>query len=299
MLVGVVLQAEEAFRGVVGLHVAHLGRVDQALVKVAVRLEADAAMKEDLQVGPYLRQVCLAGLGEDRLEKDKHPGGNAGKVADVFVPGIFNNCLDLALPFVHQDNLFLRDPDHAAQSRDVLDQDRREVALVGPLVERREAVAPTEDQPFPREEAAVGPVAQVDGHRVVAAPVMAPVQDLVGDGQELALVAGGPAAFGVPLDGRGPKDVPLALDHPVDVGLQVVVGLYGDPLPVVGVRADALVVVCLAPKGALGLVEEHPQLFVLYLVRLVAETLDFFQPFPQDKGNRTCQYVHGRSFCLF
>ena len=159
MLVGVVLQAEEAFRGVVGFHVAHLGRVDQALVKVAVRLEADAAMKEDLQVGPYFRQVCLAGPGEDRLQQDKHPRGDTGEVAHVPVPRALDDGLDLALPFVHQDNLFLRDPDHAAQGRDVLDQDRGEVALVGPLVERREAVAPTEDQPFPREEAAVGPVA--------------------------------------------------------------------------------------------------------------------------------------------
>ena len=69
----VVLYAEEAFGGVVSLHVVHVRLGDELLVLLPVRCEGDAAMKEHLQIGPYLLQMLLAAQLHHTYQYGQHP----------------------------------------------------------------------------------------------------------------------------------------------------------------------------------------------------------------------------------
>ncbi len=51
---GVVLYAEEALGGVVGLHVVHVGLGDECFVRLAIGREGYTAVEEHLQIGPHL-----------------------------------------------------------------------------------------------------------------------------------------------------------------------------------------------------------------------------------------------------
>ena len=101
---GVGLEAEEALGGVVSLHVAHVGRGDEAGVAVAVGFKADAAVEEDFEVGPDVRKSLRAGVADDGFDKDKHPGGDAGDTSHVGFTCALHDGADLGFPFVHEDD---------------------------------------------------------------------------------------------------------------------------------------------------------------------------------------------------
>ena len=73
----VVLYAEEAFGGVVSLHVVHVRLGDELLVLLPVRCEGDAAMEEHLQIGPYLLQMLLAAQLHHTYQYGQHPRRHA------------------------------------------------------------------------------------------------------------------------------------------------------------------------------------------------------------------------------
>ena len=79
----VVLQAEEAFRGIVGLHVVHVALGDKLLILLAIGSEGYATMKEHLEVWPYFLQVLLARKFHNSTEHGHHPRGYATDVGDI------------------------------------------------------------------------------------------------------------------------------------------------------------------------------------------------------------------------
>ena len=70
---GVVLNAEEAFAGIVGLHVVHVGRRYQFPVLLAVRRERHTSMEEHFQIGPHLGQVVLTCNLQHTVHHGEHP----------------------------------------------------------------------------------------------------------------------------------------------------------------------------------------------------------------------------------
>jgi len=137
----IVLEAEETFRRVVGFHIMHPVRRDQRLVLVPVRLETDPAVEKYFHIGPDVRQVFASRLLQYRLDQHQHPRGDAGEAVHVGFPGAFDDRLDLAFPFIHQDDLFVGDADQVDERVQVLQQDGRKVSAVRIPVQRGRAVA--------------------------------------------------------------------------------------------------------------------------------------------------------------
>ena len=78
----VVLQTEEALRGVVGFHIVHAGIGDEAVILLAVGRKRHAAVEEHLQVWPHFA-YRLAGELYHAVEHRHHPRRHAAEVRDV------------------------------------------------------------------------------------------------------------------------------------------------------------------------------------------------------------------------
>ena len=187
---GVVLQAKEALRGVVGLHVAHPRRADQPVVLLAVGGKGHAAVEEDFEVGPDFVQVALARNFQHAVDDGHHPRGHAAQVGHVLAEGNFGDAVALFLEVGEQGNLLGRCAHQVDQRIDVLDEDGRQVAheRVWQVVVGRMTAA--QYQGAAVKEAAVGVVAQVEGHCVSAAGIVGVAQSVGADRYELALVVG-------------------------------------------------------------------------------------------------------------
>ena len=72
-VIWVILLTKEALAGIVGLHIAHSGEIDEFLVLLAVGCERYAAVEEHLEVGPYVTDVLLARDVEHTGEDGEHP----------------------------------------------------------------------------------------------------------------------------------------------------------------------------------------------------------------------------------
>ena len=225
---GLGLESEEALGGVVGLHVTHVGRGDEAGVTVAVRLEADAAVEEDFEVRPNLEEGLRASVTDDGFDQDEHPGGYAGEAAHVGLARAPNNGADLGLPLVHEDNAARGYADEVDERVEILEQYGGEVAAMCAGVEGRRAMAAAKDESLFVEKAGAGVVAEVEGDGVESAGVVCPAEDVWGDGDVFAACVGRAAALCEPSRGSGPEHVALAVDHASDVGLQILVGADGD-----------------------------------------------------------------------
>ena len=169
---GLRLESEEALGGVVGLHVTHVGRGDEAGVTVAVRLEADAAVEEDFEVRPNVEEGLRASVTDDGFDQDEHPGGYAGEAAHVGLARAPNNGADLGLPLVHEDDAARGYADQVDERVEVLKQYGREVAAMCAGVEGRRAMAAAKDESFSVEKAGAGVVAEVEGDGVESAGVV-------------------------------------------------------------------------------------------------------------------------------
>ena len=169
---GLRLESEEALGGVVGLHVTHVGRGDEAGVTVAVRLEADAAVEEDFEVRPNVEEGLRASVTDDGFDQDEHPGGYAGEAAHVCLARAPNNGADLGLPLVHEDDAARGYADQVDERVEVLKQYGREVAAMCAGVEGRRAMAAAKDESFSVEKAGAGVVAEVEGDGVESAGVV-------------------------------------------------------------------------------------------------------------------------------
>ena len=250
---GVVLKAEEALGGVVSLHVAHVGRGDEAGVTVAIGFEADAAVEEDFEVGPYVGEGVCAGVANDGFDQNEHPGRYAGNTSHVGFASALDDGADLRLPLVHEDDAARGYADQIDEWIEVLEQYGGEVAAVSASVEGRGAVAAAEDESFLVEESRAGVVAQVEGDGVESAGVVCPAENVGGDGNVFAACVGRAAALCEPSRGAGPKHIALAVDHASDIGLQGFVSVDGDraaeSVVRIGGSREAVEVVRVSPFG--------------------------------------------------
>ena len=245
----VVLQAKEAFGGVVRLHVVHRRRSDKALVLLAVGREGHTAVEEDLQVGPYVFEVLLAAKLHHAVQDGEHPRGHAAQVRHVLPNGFASDAVALDFEVAEQGCGFLRHTYHVDQRIDVLDEDGTEVAhqtarqvIVG-------GMTAAQDECLAIEDATLGVVAQVPDHSILATGIMCVVQAVDRDGDELALVVRRAARLGIPLHAARPQHIALALSHTVDVSLQLLVGVEGCLARKVLVAETAAVAVCPTPFG--------------------------------------------------
>ena len=179
LVVGVVLQAEESLRGVVGLHVVHVGVADDLLILRAVGREGDSPVEEHLQVGPHLVDGLLARGLEHFHQHGQHPRRYARDVGHVLSRALGRNALPLELEVGEQRRLLLRHANEVGQRVDVLDEDGAEVAHERALDVVVGAVAASEYERAPVEESALGVVAQVEGHGVESTPIVYVVQSVV------------------------------------------------------------------------------------------------------------------------
>lgn len=247
------LESEEALGGVVGLHVTHIGRGDEAGVTVAVRLEADAAVEEDFEVRPNLEEGLRASVTDDGFDQNEHPGRYAGNTSHVGFASALDDGADLRLPLVHEDDAARGYADQIDEWIEVLEQYGGEVAAVSASVEGRGAVAAAEDESFLVEESRAGVVAQVEGDGVESAGVVCPAENVGGDGNVFAACVGRAAALCEPSRGAGPKHIALAVDHASDIGLQGFVSVDGDraaeSVVRIGGSREAVEVVRVSPFG--------------------------------------------------
>ena len=99
---GVVLYAEEALTGVVGLHVVHVRLGDELLILLSVGREGHTAVKKHFQVGPHLFEMLLARQLHDTCQHGEHPRRHATEVGDVLVQGLTGYAVTLHLEVTQQ-----------------------------------------------------------------------------------------------------------------------------------------------------------------------------------------------------
>ena len=174
----------------------------------------------------------------------------------------------------------------------MLQQDGREVALMRLAVQRGGAVAPSEYQSLPFEEAAVWIVAQVVGDAVGRPLVVALVEHRRRDGDELALVAGCSAALGEPAGRSWPEHILLALYHALHVGADLVVHLQRHTLAKCLVVVKVGKVVSFSPNGMGRLIEQIAQLGLLQAGCLSLPPLQLFKPSAKEESGRLGEKWH-------
>ena len=128
LVCGIILNTEEPFTGIVGFHIVHVGRRDEALVLLAIRREGHTSVEEDLDIRPHLLEVRLTCDFHHAGEHREHPRGYARDVGHVLIHRLSGNALALDLEVRDEGRLFLRYPHEVHQRIDVLDEDGTEVA---------------------------------------------------------------------------------------------------------------------------------------------------------------------------
>ena len=73
LVIRIILNAEKAFAGIIGLLIMHIGRGDQTFVLFPVRCEGHATMEEHLDIRPYLFQMGLSREIHHTGEHREHP----------------------------------------------------------------------------------------------------------------------------------------------------------------------------------------------------------------------------------
>ena len=184
-------------------------------------------MEENFEVGPDLIKRGSACEFHDPCEDGHHPRGDTADVRHVLVHGYARYLVALLLEIGEQGHALGRCADDIDEGVDIFDEDGGEVAHEGVLLVVVGRMATAEDECAAVEEAAVGIVAQIEGHGIGATGIVCILQSLCRDGDELALVVGCSRGFGVPAYAAGPQDVALAAAHSVDIGFQLFVGAYG------------------------------------------------------------------------
>ena len=125
---GLVLNAEEPFAGVVGLHVVHVGRGDEPLVLFPVRGEGYASVEKDFEIGPYLFQMRLARKIQYAPEHREHPGWHAAQVGHVFAHRLPGDPVPFFFKISQQRRLFPRHAHPVGQRIDVFHQNGAQIA---------------------------------------------------------------------------------------------------------------------------------------------------------------------------
>ena len=86
------------------------------------------------------------------------------------------------------------------------------------------------DEALAVEHSRFGVVSQVDGYRVAPSGIVNLLQTFRTDGDELRLIVGGTARFGIPFHAPWPQDIRLAMPHTVDIFLQFLIGVHRNVL---------------------------------------------------------------------
>ena len=275
----IVLHGKEALGGVVGLDVVHAGAGYELPVLFAVGGKADASVEEDFEVGPNLGEVVPTGFRQDVFDEYQKPRGYPREVGNVALPdGTVGNRFELGVPLAHESNLLGGDSDEVDQRVDVLYEDSRQVTAVG-LAERILSPAATQYESFAIEEAAFGILAQVEGHTVGSALVVAVAQGLGTHGYEFALVVGCSRRFGEMAYGGRPQDILLALHGAFDVGFQLFVSADGHTFDEILVGGYFVEMIGFPQLGISGFAEQPDERFLLYDVAIVGIAIYLREPF--------------------
>ena len=210
--------------------------------------------------------------------------------------GLLRYGLHLGLEVAHQCRLLGGHADEVDQRVDVLYQYGRKVAHQAVWVVQPRAVAAAQYEALAAEEAALGVLAQVDGHGVASTPVVGVVQRLVADGQELALVVRGARRLGEPFHLRGPQQSLFALPHALHVALDVFIRLHGQAVVEVLVVADGGVAVPPSPLGVGRHAYEALQHALLQLGAAVGVLFNLLQAGGKVRPIQKCGNIHLSSF---
>ena len=81
----IILNAEEAFAGIIGFHIVHVRLGNKLLVLFPIGSESNTAVEEYFQVGPYLLQMLLAREFHHAHQNRQHPRRYTREVGHVFV----------------------------------------------------------------------------------------------------------------------------------------------------------------------------------------------------------------------
>ena len=128
LVLRVTLNAEEAFTGVVSLHILHLPARDKLFILRAIRRESNATMKENFKVGPYFFKVFLAGKLHDTHQNTQHPTGNTRDIRHVLMEAFACDAVAFHLEITQQSRLLLRHTHEICQRIYILYEDCTEVS---------------------------------------------------------------------------------------------------------------------------------------------------------------------------
>ena len=172
-LVGrVILNAEEALTGIIGLLVVHIGRGDQSLVLFPVRREGHTPMEEHLDIGPHLFQMGLTCEVHHTSQHREHPGRYAREVGDILVHRLLGNALTLHLEVGQQGYLLAGHPNQIHQRIDVLDEDGTQVAYQRILQVVVGGMTASEDQTLAVEHPRLGIIPEIDSYGVAPSGIV-------------------------------------------------------------------------------------------------------------------------------
>ena len=248
----VILEAEETLAGIVRFHIMHLGRGDQALVLGTVGREGHAAVEEDLEIGPDLFQMRLAGQFHHTRQDRHHPGRNTADVGDVLVHGLAGDAVALDLEVGDQRRLLFGDTHQVGDGIDVFEHDGAHVAYQRVLHVVVRGVAAAQDERLAVEDATFRMIVKVIGKGIESTLVVGFLQALGTYGDELRLVGRCAGRFGIPLHGPGPEDVALSVPHPVDAALEFLISVDRAGCREIFVGADRSEAVLLPVLGTGG-----------------------------------------------
>ena len=205
----------------------HALRRQDAAVLLPVGAKSHTSMEEDLQTGPHIEEVVGAPELQHTAQHRQHPAGHTAQIGDILGHHLACYALALLLKVAQQGSGLAGHPHHIHHRIDVFDKDGTEVAHKAVREVIVGCMASAQDEGLAVEYAALGIIAQIPHHRIRAAPVMGVVEAVPAHGDELAFVAGGAAAFGIPFHRARPENIRLALPHPFDIRLELLIGVHG------------------------------------------------------------------------
>src|SRR6185312_13646631 len=292
VVVRVALRGKKPFARIVHVQIMDV-LPDQVPELPVIRSKGHAAMDVKFQRRPYLRQRSFSGDLKYTPDQYQRPGRHTRYGSDIFLYGILCKPLDLVLPFVQQRYAQFRRPDPVSPERRILQEDRTEVSIMHVFVHLADGMAAADDETFSCQQIGVRIEVIVHGQYVLRALIMAVLEAFFADGDEFAFVAGGTAAFGKPVDRGIPENVLFPVHDPLDVGLQIVVLMYGHGLFVFADGKDLRKIVFTSEFRVLSRCDEMLQHLPLYGDRMLHPMLNAAKTQSGESRYGRAQEFHG------
>lgn len=191
-VIQIILNGEEPLRGIISIYKMHLSGVGDLAIDLAIRFKRDAAMEEDLEIGPCIGDLIDTSESHHLLDDREEPGRDTRDIGDIGISGGTHQSREFILPIGEKSRLLVGEAEKIGKRIDAVDERSAEIADMYIRVGDTELIGEraTEHERLSGENARLRVGTKVMRHAIGGTGIMTAIKAIMGDRDKLGAIAG-------------------------------------------------------------------------------------------------------------